>query len=394
MPSRRARIAAILPLELEYSGRLLAGAIEYVRANRRVTLVDIPYSVDAPADLHLRPPYGFEAAFLWATREAGWVEDLLAAGVPLVAASGDWPVDKVPCVSFDSKAVVEAAVDHLAQRRPAAMLHLEFQSTGIAHQEARSRLFREAAARFGIAAASSQVFHPDDVENVAIAYRAPLAPGPERRLKALLRKQPKPVGVWCGEDTLGARVCEAATSLGLRIPEDVAVLGLGNFRAAQVCNPPLSSIPLPGEMIGQRACAALDRQLSGGGRFSGFIPVMPPSVVVRDSTLRSTGGDPLARALRLIERHACEGITVSEVAAAVDVSPQALHVRFIKEFGQPPGSMIRQTKLAAVKRWLEDPRLSIARIAQLCGYTQQSKFSNFIRRETGLSPRDWRKSQP
>ncbi|MFN0128701.1 MAG: helix-turn-helix domain-containing protein [Verrucomicrobiales bacterium] len=56
-----------------------------------------------------------------------------------------------------------------------------------------------------------------------------------------------------------------------------------------------------------------------------------------------------------------------------------------------PGEPIRRVRIVAAKRHLTDPRLSIARVAHLCGFDQQSKFSNFFRRETGLSPRTWRR---
>jgi LacI family transcriptional regulator len=218
----------------------------------------------------------------------------------------------------------------------------------------------------------------------------PLQEEPARRLRRLLRELPRPAAIWCGEDALGVAVCEAAEGLGLRIPEDVAVLGLGNFRAADCSSPPLSSIPLPGERIGHQAFAVLDRKLSGELGLPSYLPVEPPPVVVRQSTFGDPTRDPLMRALALIADRACEGITVGEIAKAVALSTQTLNTRFQQRFGRSPGDEIRRTKLATAKRHLADPRLSIARIADLCGFNQQSKFSNFFRRETGVSPRVWR----
>jgi AraC-like DNA-binding protein len=186
------------------------------------------------------------------------------------------------------------------------------------------------------------------------------------------------------------RLIRPADALGLRIPEDVAVLGLGNFRAADCCNPPLSTIPLPGERIGHHAFAVLDRRLSGESGFPSYLPVEPPPIVARQSTGGDFARDPLHRVLALITARACEGLTVREIAAAVSLSTQALNARFLQRFGRSPGEEIRRAKVATAKRHLADPRLSIARIADLCGFNQQSKFSNFFRRETGFSPRAWR----
>lgn len=387
------RIAAVLPLEMEYSSRLLAGAIEYAKQHRRVALVDIPFPVAAPRDLKLPQPYPFDAALVWATREAVWVKDLRAAGIPVVSASSDWLEERIPCVSFDPVAAMRAAIDHLVLLRPKSLAYLVFQLIGNPLGESRSRLFRELAARRGILATSAGIFRPGEEDHARSGYRIPLGPGPQRRLARLLRALPKPAGVWCADDLIGARVVEAAGLLGLRVPDDVAVLGFGDFRVAEICSPQLSSIPLPGEMIGFRAFSMLDALLSGKSGFPDSIPVPPPPVVVRESTSGKTRADPLQRAFEFIERHACEGITVNEVAASLAVSPQALHARFVAARGHPPGEAIRQARVAAAKRWLADPRLSIARVAQLSGYGDQSKFSKFFRRGTGMSPRDWRQAQ-
>ena len=74
-------------------------------------------------------------------------------------------------------------------------------------------------------------------------------------------------------------------------------------------------------------------------------------------------------------------------------STQTLHARCIERTGHTPGELIKREKIATAKRLLSDPRLSIGQIAERCGYEQQSNFSNFFRRETGLSPRAWRQSE-
>jgi DNA-binding LacI/PurR family transcriptional regulator len=392
MAETRHKIAAILPLEMEYSGRLLEGALTYARAHRRVTLGDVAYQVDDPNGLQLKEPFAFDAAMIWATREAAWVERLLAAEVPMISASGDWPRDLIPCVAFDNQSVVAAAVDHLAEARPAALLHLEFQMTGLPLKESRARLFGEAAARHGIPASSGEVFRAGDEGSQELVRRQPLQGRAANRMRAVLRKLPRPAAVWCGDDILARRVCELADAMGLKVPEDLAVLGFGDFRSAECGNPRLSSIPLPGSQIGYHAFALLDGMLAGEATPPPFSAVAPPPVVVRESTSTAVSGDPLDQARAFIAAHAHEGVTVKEVASVAGLSPQSLHARFLKRFGRSPGEEIRGVRLAAAKHHLQDPRLSISRIAGLCGFNQQSKFSNFFRRETGVSPRAWRES--
>jgi hypothetical protein len=254
----------------------MKGAIDYVKKHRNVALVDLPYRVDAPNSIRLDRPLPFDAAFIWATPEARWVEDLLAASLPLVGASGDWPSEQVPYISFDGKAVEERAIEHLARRKPEILLHLEFLITGVPLIENRTRRFCDLARRRGFPVKSFELFRLGDPEDNSLTRRMPLQGKAAKRLKSLLRGLSRPAAIWCGDDWLGLRVCEAAVAFGLRIPEDVAVLGLGDFAGAEGGHPSLSSIPLPGETIAYHALTILDQRLSGKNDFPDRLLVSPP----------------------------------------------------------------------------------------------------------------------
>ena len=73
-------------------------------------------------------------------------------------------------------------------------------------------------------------------------------------------------------------------SIGLSVPEDLAVLGLQDLRCAISGRPPLSSIPLPGALVGYKAMGALDNKLSGKAELPVELSITPPSVVAREST--------------------------------------------------------------------------------------------------------------
>ena len=394
MPNNFCRIAAILPQEVEYSGRLLEGAAAYVAEHRHLRLVDLPYSVDSPESGPFgRDPLPFDAALVWATTEAVWIKRLLSDSIPMVAAGGDWPANQIPIVAFDGEAVAEIAIEHLIRRKPASLAHLEFLIDGYEVLGKRARYFQRVAKQLGVPAASHQLLRAGEPDDSSLGRRSPLRGRTADRLLRLLRSLDLPAGVWCGDDQLGLRVCEQAEGLGLRIPEDLAVLGLGDFRCAISGRPPLSTIPLPGALIGYRAFEVLDRKLAGAEEFPPEISISPPSVIARESTVGQIGHDPIGKALALITDRACDGITVGGLAAQAGVTPQTLHARCIERTGHTPGELIKREKVATAKRLLSDPRLSIGQVAEQCGYEQQSNFSNFFRRETGLSPRAWRQSE-
>lgn len=384
------RIATILPLELDYSARLLEGALQFVREHQEYTLVDYTYSVDAPDRLKLRTPLEFDAAMIWASRSATWVHDLRNQGLPILSVSGDWPVEEIPCLAFDSEAVVQNAVDHLAAFSPAQLLHLEFHLHGLPIKENRARLFKKAARQYGIPTTSEEIFEAGGPPTGEATRRTPLDPSPAARLKTLLSQLKLPAGIWCGEDHLARRVCESVSDLGLRIPKDIAILGLGNFPTSECGTPAISSIPLPGTFIGHQGFSMLSRILAGRLTPRPYTPVPPPPVIVRESSKSLDTRDATGRARALIAERACEGITVGQVADAVGLSPQTLHSRFVHRFKNSPGEEIRKIRIATAKRYLRDSSLTISRVALLCGFDRLNRFSNFFRRETGLSPRAWR----
>ena len=393
MPPKSHRIAVILPMELELSDRLLQGALDYAKSHRRVSLVELPYRVDAPNSLRFGNPAPFDAAVVAATKKVRWMETLLASRIPLISACGDWANEPVSSIYFDGPAISRAVVEHLAMRAPAVLAHIEFIIDGHPLAEGRHRRIKELAEPRGIPVTRHQIFSVTDKADTAVARRSPLGEEVAGRLKEFLQSLPLPAGIWCNDDTLAMRVCEAAEALGMRIPDDLAVLGLGDLRGAASGRPALSSIPLPGEMLGYRAFEALDACLRGEAELPAQISIAPPPVIERESTAGVTGGGPVSKALALIADRGASGLTARGLAAAVRVSPQTLHARFVERIGRTPGEEIRRVRVATAKRLLADPRLSISEVAQRCGFEQQSKFSNFFRREAGMSPRDFRQAQ-
>lgn len=136
----------------------------------------------------------------------------------------------------------------------------------------------------------------------------------------------------------------------------------------------------------------LHERLSGKADFPEYIPVEAPPVVVRETTLARAADDPVSRALALIADRACQSLSVREVAASLSLSPQSLHARFQARLGRSPGEEVRRVKLATAKSDLRNPHLTISEVASRVGYSEQNKLTNFFKRETGMSPSQWRKN--
>lgn len=393
MTSTLRRIGIIAPREQEYSERLLEGGLAYSAEHRAIKVTELSYPVDRPGALELPDPFPFDAALIWATPEAPWIDSLLDLSIPLISASGDIAPGLIPCLAFGHRALVDSAVDHLARCEPKCLVYLQFATVGNPLLEKRLGFFKEAGARHGLPVRSGEIFLLESEEFNAQNRSQPLGRDPLKRLTGILKELPVPSAIWCGDDGLAQRVCEVAGELGLRIPQDLAVLGLGDFRSARSGEQALSTIPLPGETIAYQALSILHQKLGGKDDFPDYIPVKAPPVLVRETTLSTSADDPISQALNIIARQACDNLSVSQVADAISMSSQALHSRFVKRVGHSPGEEIRRIKIARAKSDLRNPRLSIAEIAARTGYNEQSKFSNFFKRETGSSPSQWRRDQ-
>lgn len=118
------------------------------------------------------------------------------------------------------------------------------------------------------------------------------------------------------------------------------------------------------------------------------------------------GGDPLPRLLRHFApagsgarlQALCMAVnaapgrdwTVARMAAEVGVSGSRLHALFAREFGLSPLAWVGAARLRWAKRQLLGGSAGISEIALQAGYSEQSALTRAMRRETGMTPRQWR----
>ena len=114
----------------------------------------------------------------------------------------------------------------------------------------------------------------------------------------------------------------------------------------------------------------------------------------RESTRGSIeNGGGLARALELIRRMACSSpaLTVRDIAEAAGRSRRWLELEFRAHLQRSPLQEIERVRLAAARELLELTDLSILRIAGMCGFSEASGLTHFLRAHTGFSPSEYRK---
>jgi AraC family transcriptional regulator len=100
----------------------------------------------------------------------------------------------------------------------------------------------------------------------------------------------------------------------------------------------------------------------------------------------------LLRARQLLHDRFSEDLSLSEVAAAIGIHPVHLARVFRKEYGCTLGDYIRRLRIEFACRKLADSETSLAQIAILSGFSDQSHFTNAFRRQMRMTPGEFRRN--
>lgn len=217
----------------------------------------------------------------------------------------------------------------------------------------------------------------------------------ESRLEPLvrwLRSLPKPVGILAFDDKLGERVLTACRWAELAVPNEVAVLGIGDDDLmCEVSWPSLSSISSPTSRLGYEAAEMLDRAMRGERSSERVRKIEPTGVTVRASTDMLAVQDDLVRStVAFIREHAGNAIGVKHVALALDVSRRTLDRRFADALGRTVHDELTAVRMQMARQLLTGGLQTVSDIARLCGYETAASFSRAFRRHAGCWPTDYR----
>jgi LacI family transcriptional regulator len=103
----------------------------------------------------------------------------------------------------------------------------------------------------------------------------------------LLRTRPRPDGIFCFNDPVALGAMRAILDVGLRIPEDIAVVGCGNLSYSDFLRVPLSSVDQDSNAIGSRAAALALRLAHNKTKLRLKCELIQPRIIARTSSLRS-----------------------------------------------------------------------------------------------------------
>jgi LacI family transcriptional regulator len=218
---------------------------------------------------------------------------------------------------------------------------------------------------------------------------------PRTGLPSWLTSLPRPLGVMACNDACAQRVLHACRVAGLKVPEDVGLVGVDNNEMmCCLAEPSLTSIEQGYRTLGYEAARTLD-SLMQGHRPAVLGRVIPPErLIARRSTDALLFDDAdLRTALGFVRRHACDPIQVADVVGATLVSRSTLDRKFHEALGHSIHAEIRRVQIARACELLLHPGLSIKHVARRSGFRTVQYFSAVFSEAVGQSPSDYRRNQ-
>jgi DNA-binding LacI/PurR family transcriptional regulator len=198
---------------------------------------------------------------------------LMDLGLPIVLVNGALAGLDAPSVSTDDVAAVELAVQHLE--------HMGHRRIGAALGQMRYLPAQRKRQAF-VEAVTARGLVPDDLDvDDLVETTTYSVPGGQQAAERLIDRGM--TGIVCGSDVMALGVIRAARGRGLRVPEDLSVVGSDDSQMMEFADPPLTTVRQPAEALAQAASQEIAEQIAGSAPHVGEV-LYRPELVVRGST--------------------------------------------------------------------------------------------------------------
>jgi LacI family transcriptional regulator len=186
-------------------------------------------------------------------------------------------------VLTDDELVGRLATTHLYQQGRRAIAHIA--GPNIVHAKRRADGYRAALKAHGVRGRAEWIVKGGFME--ADGYRA---------MKKVLALKPRPDAVFAANDPAAIGAMKAIWEAGLRIPEDIAIVGVGDIALGDLLRVPLTTVSWSRADLGRRAAELLLDRIEAEPRDKFRRVIIPPQLVVRRSSTLNRVDDERRRA--------------------------------------------------------------------------------------------------
>jgi LacI family transcriptional regulator len=186
------------------------------------------------------------------------LEEIADHGVPTVLVNRNTASRRLPYVGGDDRTGVQLAVEHLAKLGHRRIVHLggpQDTSTG----RDRASAFVQAVDGLGLSTGANQVRACSSYTEAAGADAA----------RQLLRSTQDITAIVCGNDLIALGTLSVLAEAGFACPEDMSVVGFNNMAMVDRLTPPLTTVRLPLQQIGELSARMLLAEIERGTQNAG-----------------------------------------------------------------------------------------------------------------------------
>jgi LacI family transcriptional regulator len=381
------RIALIYDATRAYDVKVMTGVAAYLQGSD-------PHSIyieeSALKDQRLPDLRSWDGDGIIADFDDPKVSDIVTqSGLPAVGFGGGYgwyeASSRIPYFYTNNVLIAAQAADHLLERGFKHLAYCGYPPSRINVWSAeREEAFVGHLARHGMDVAVFRCGAAVPHEWAAL----------QQMLREWLQTLPKPAGVMTANDSRGREVLEACRAAGLRVPAEVAVVGVDNDELlCQLSSPPLTSVEQGAKGLGFAAAAMLDRLMKGEQPAQLHFVIDPVGVIARLSTDILAVQDPeVARAMTFIREHAGEPIGVRDVVRTTAVSRSTLEARFRKALHCTIGYAIRRAHLDRARHLISETRMPLKHVAVESGFKSVQHMTTSFHRAFAQPPARYRRA--
>jgi LacI family transcriptional regulator len=380
-PKASRRIALAFPYGRAFVETVVEGILAYARRQRDWQIMRFPERLSPSLDW-LQGWQGDGAFVIISTPEDARIARNLP--FPVVNITAYFPESGVFTVTADHREIGRVAARHLLERRFKKFGY--YGSRELYFSELRRDGFIEVIREQGGACAVLEV--PSIVASGRMWMRQQI------QLENWLRSLQPPVAIMASTDLRADMLLQTCRRLGLRVPDQVAVIGVDNDPViVSHAQPTLSSVARDDQQAGELAASLLDKLMAGHRDPQRVFFVPPAGVIARQSTETMAVDDSeLAGLVQYIRQHVAENFGVERLLALVSSSRRTLENRFRAHLGASPAEIIQRLRVEEARRLIEaDSKVTLATVASQCGFSDVRHLRQVFRRIQRQSAAEYRR---
>lgn len=248
-------VGVLLPnMHGEFFAQITQGLDRRAREDGHHLLVSNSHTDESEAEAVLQSVRGRVDGLiiLWPRLTVRFLESLLPEDLPVVLLNTAAGQSRFESLSFDNRAGAYTAVEHLAEH---GHERVAIFAGGSENFDAQERLagYRAAVEDCGLVADSSLEIEGDFTRETGQAL-----------IETFLALDPRPTALFAANDSMAIGALRGLRKAGLRVPEDVALVGFDDIPTASYVTPSLTTVHAPTQELGEQAMDRLLGRLRNG----------------------------------------------------------------------------------------------------------------------------------